>query len=86
MINNTKNGYDDDVYKTSLGKAIRTVAHPFETFQDKIECVTKKYNNHSGPETQEQKIEAFKGFFKDYYESPDIYNYYDLTIVEPWVK
>lgn len=82
-FNNDKNGYDDDVYRTSLGKAIRSVSHPCESFTQKINTVTEKYYNAVSMLLADKKA-AWKTFFKDYYENERLYNYHGLFIIEPF--
>lgn len=80
MINNNEKHHD---HKDSLGSAIRTVSHPFITLQEKADVVTDKWNR-AEKAPLEAKKEAWRGWFKAYYENEALYNHYGLTVIEPW--
>lgn len=88
MENNAKNYYDSDCAGDSLGAAIRQVAYPFDSLQEKVDVITEKYHNNfyiSDKVLSQPELEAtFKLHFKAYYEDKATYNWYGLTVVEPF--
>lgn len=88
MENNSKSGYDPDCINDSLGTAIRTVSYPCDTLEEKINVVTDKFHNNfyvSDKEyTLEERKSMFKAYFKAYYEDKATFNFYGLTVIEPF--
>lgn len=78
MENNNSEKWQD--HKDSLGAAISSLAYPFDTLQEKIDCVNEGLKNHKGSQKDKQKF--YKDIFKKYFENKKTYNFYKLFVPE----
>jgi len=69
MENNREKWQDHK--NSSLGAAIMSLAYPFNSVQEKIDAVTKHTTD---------KETALKLHFGKYFENPELYRFYGLTI------
>lgn len=69
MENNSEKWQDHK--NSSLGAAILSLSYPFDSVQEKIDVVTKHATD---------KETALRLHFRKYFEGPETYQFYGLTI------
>lgn len=79
-MENNKEKWQD--HKDSLGAAIREISYPFDSLSEKIDIVS--FGLISKDITTEEKKSIFNAYFKKYYNSPSVYNFYGLEVQNPF--